>query len=147
MARARKRKARPEEAAAADDPAARLERLMAAPVLQPWTPRWQEPIFRTPPKPGILGDRWRSVFAGVRPPAPRHIHSSFPPPSFLRPRTLSPEQALFTRPEWRPPVTELPMRRPDTELPPPPRGGDSRNVPHPPSARRPGAPRPVDDSG
>ena len=139
MARARKKKARAEEEEAADDPAARLERLMAAPVLQPWTPRWQEPIFGTPPKPGIMGDRWRSVFAGVRPPAPRHFHSSFPPPSLGRPRNLSPGQALFTRPEWRPPVTELPMRRPETELPPPPRGGESRHVPHPSTVRKTGA--------
>lgn len=122
MAGRKKKGAPAPPAAAPDDPAARLERLMAAPILQPWTPRWQEPLFRTPKKPSLLGDRWRSVFAGVRAPTPRHIHSSFPPANLARPRTLSPDQARFTRPDWRPPVTEPLMRRAETELPPAPRG-------------------------
>lgn len=118
MARPRKRPARPkEEEVPADDPAARLERFLAAPVLQPWTPRWNHPLFMTPPKPAILGDRWRSVFTGSRPPLPLRFQSSYPRPGLGRPETLSPAQARFTRPEWRPPLTEPPLRRPETDPP------------------------------
>ena len=107
---ARKRSPEPTAPAdPADSPALRLERLMAAPILQPSPPRWNEPVFLTPPRPGILGDRWRSMFAAIRPPARGNRLAILPPGAGMI-GSITSGPPLFSRPGWKLPVTESPLR-------------------------------------
>ena len=86
----------------ADLPGSRLDAILAAPLLQASPPRWAEPVFLSPPRPGILGDRWRSMFAAIRPPA-RGSRLSILPPTAGRIGSLAAGAPRFTRPAWRPP--------------------------------------------
>ncbi|HUG38855.1 MAG TPA: hypothetical protein VMM12_00130 [Longimicrobiales bacterium] len=96
---------------AEESPADRLDRLMAAPVLQPLPPRWKRPHASAPPVSLRAGGRWptESVWARARPPrALQWLSSRYLPLDPLTPETRPPGRtrlrpAEFGRPQRPPP--------------------------------------------